>query len=478
MFDQSFSAKNFHNILINENRKGRNLEKKFFEREIFVKYTLKIKDLNKKLKKNLNTFKNQDTKSRNPNNELYERYKQLLRYNKKKLKREKEECLLNLLGEISINVQQPYFKFSLVTKTFNGKPIYTVDGNPETYFAMKQLQYNFHKLYGVKQANRFEIVNQVKNLLNDKFPKYIIRTDIKSFYENIPNAKIIEQLNADNLLSPKSKKFIKQILREYEKVANVPRGQGIPRGIGISAYLSEYYMRRLDEKIINIQNVSYYARYVDDILIIFTPKYSYDTINYLNSIKEIVEIKYLLTLNKRKTEEINLIKGENSILVNGNNKPTPHRLNYLGYSFELNNNSKKKKIPEIEVYLTPDKIKRYKNKIKNSFDIYSRYKDTNKAYRHLKNRIKFLTGNTRLINNKSNILVGIYFSNTLLTKPETLKSLDKYLYWYIKRYVKKASHKNALLHYSFFYGFTEKETRFHIFDKNQFRQIIKAWKMS
>jgi len=475
MFDQSFSAKNFYNILLIENRKGRNLEKEFFEQEIFIKYTLRIRDINKKLKKNLVTFINQDQKSRKPSNEVYERYKSSLGYYKKKLKFEKEERLLDLLNEVSINIQQPYFKFSLTTKLFNGKRIYTVDNNVETYFAMKQLQYNFHKLYGVKQANRFEIVNQVKNLLNDRFPKYIIKTDIKGFYENIPNSEIIEKLNSDNLLSPKSKKFIKQILRNYEKLALVPKGQGIPRGIGISAYLSEYYMRRLDKQLIDLEDVVYYSRYVDDILIIFTPKYDYTITNYFERVKEIVEIKYHLALNNRKTDRINLIKKQNTIQINDNSKSSPQRLNYLGYSFELLNNSKKQNIPDIEIYLTQDKINRYKTKIKNSLDIYNRYKDKNKAYRHLKNRVKFLTGNTRLINNKSNVLVGIYFSNTLLTKPDTLKILDKYLIWYIKRNVKKTSHKEALLKYSFFEGFTEKENRFYTFDKYQLRQIVKIW---
>ncbi len=475
MFDQSFSAKNFYNILLIENRKGSNLEKEFFEQEIFIKYTLRIRDINKKLKKNLVTFINQDLKSRKPSNEIYERYKSLLQYSKKKLKEEKEERLLDLLAAISINIQKTYFKFSLSTKLFNGKTIYTVDDNAETYFAMKQLQYNFHKLYGVKQANRFQIVNQVKNLLNDKFPKYIIKTDIKGFYESIPNSTIIEKLNGDNLLSPKSKKFIKQILRDYEKLALVPKGQGIPRGIGISAYLSEYYMRKIDKRITDLEDVTYYARYVDDILIIFTPKYEYAATDYFNSVKEIVEEKYLLLLNKRKTDKINLVNKQDTIQINGIDKPSPQTLNYLGYSFELRNNSKKQNIPNLEIYLTQDKIDKYKTKIKNSFDVYNRYKDKNKAYRHLKNRIKFLTGNTRLMNNKSNVLVGIYFSNTLLTKPETLKSLDKYLIWYITRNISKTSHKAALLKYSFFKGFTEKESRFYKFDKYQLRQIVKIW---
>ena len=77
MFDQSFSAKNFYNILLVENRKGNNREKEFFEENIYKKYTLKIRDINNILKKNLNTFKNQYGK--NPSNNTFKRYKRFLR---------------------------------------------------------------------------------------------------------------------------------------------------------------------------------------------------------------------------------------------------------------------------------------------------------------------------------------------------------------------------------------------------------------
>ncbi len=473
MFDQSFSAKNFYKILIRENRKGLNLEKLFFEKDIYIEYTLKIKELNKKLRTGHKTFKSQDHKSRKPSKELYARYKKIIRFYKQKLKQEKEERLLLLLEKISINVQKPYFKFKLITNTHKNKTIYSIDNSPESFFVMKQLQYNFQKLYGIKQANRFEIVNQVKCILNDKFPKYIVRTDIREFYESIPTFKIIGHLNSDNLLSPKSKKIIKQILKEYETISGLAKGIGIPRGIGISAYLAEYYMRRIDSKLSRLIDTTYYARYVDDIIIIFTPKNSYQIHNYKDNIKGIIEKEHFLKLHPRKTEEINLIYQEDEIMINGTKQSTPHYLNYLGYSYKLINKKKKQNIPNIEIFLTPNKILRYKDKIKESFIDYEKYKDKNKGYRHLKNRIKFLTGNMRLLNNKNNVLVGIYYSNMLLTNSNSLVVLDKYLHWYIRRKVKTNSHKSKLLNYSFKTGFDEKI--FYHFNNNQFKQITRVW---
>jgi len=367
MLDQSFSAKNFHTILVDENRKGNNLEKEFFEQEIFNAFTKKIRDLNKKLKVNINTFINKDIKGRKPSKELFKRYKKYLRSIKQKLKKEKEKKTLELLEIVSKKVQENTFKFDLDTKIFKGKTIYMVRNTPETYFTMKQLQYNFHKLYGVKQSNRFEIVNQVKCLLDDKFPKFIIRTDIKGFYENIDNRIILDKLNEDNLLSPTSKKFVKQILRDYEVISGNPKGKGIPRGIGISAYLAEYYMRRIDRKIKELHGLTYYARYVDDMIIIFTPTYEHEPINYYEKLKVIIDSEQGISLNAKKTEKINLVLKEEKT-------SPPYSLDFLGYKYVFQNKPKKQHIESIKIYLTDNKIRRYKDKIKLAFEAYVKYK--------------------------------------------------------------------------------------------------------
>ena len=77
-------------------------------------------------------------------------------------------------------------------------------------------------------------------------------------------------INDNQLLSPKSKTLIKSLLYSYNEITNQlglakEERRGIPRGAGISAYLAELFMREIDNKIKRANNVSYYARYVDDI---------------------------------------------------------------------------------------------------------------------------------------------------------------------------------------------------------------------
>ena len=130
--------------------------------------------------------------------------------------------------------------------TWIQKPVYKVPNNAHTYFAIKQLQQNIKNLYKVKQDNRNNIISQLKSVLTNHFPKYVIRTDIKDFYESISRKKILQKIDQDSLLTLSSRKIIHMILEQYENISR--NHNGIPRGIGISAYLAELYMRDFDRK--------------------------------------------------------------------------------------------------------------------------------------------------------------------------------------------------------------------------------------
>ena len=66
-----------------------------------------------------------------------------------------------------------------------------------------------------------------------------------------------------------SKKDLKIRGHKMDIISTFP---GVPRGIGISAYLSELFMRNVDNQIQELDDLIYYARYVDDIIAIFVPQ--------------------------------------------------------------------------------------------------------------------------------------------------------------------------------------------------------------
>jgi len=443
MLDQSFSAENFRAILDLENRKGVHLEDKLSMTSI-RRINEKIKECNQGIreKKKVNDFSSVN----------------LLKEEKKKLREKKEVDLSEELEKISNIVSSKTFSVEMVKcKGPDGKYIYKVPRKPDQYFALKQVQRNISKLFNVKQENRSKIVDQVKLLLGDQFPKFIIRTDIKGFYESVPHESLLKIINDNNLLTPFSRKILRNILTSY-KVLSGARG-GVPRGIGVSAYLAELFMRDIDNEIRNARGVCYYARYVDDIIIIYTPESSPDDYNrnYLQEIKGVIEDKYKLKLNMSKTVSIDLRREKSSKV-----------LEYLGYKFKFGD------LPLVTL-LSDNKVVRYKIKLKLAFDDYINYGKVNEkdARRLLVNRVRFLCTNTKLRNNKKNILVGIYYSNSQLSDISDLEKIDMSLASHIAGKIKSIHLQDRLKKYGFKKGFVDKV--FSPFKPNELNEVKKVW---
>jgi hypothetical protein len=444
MADQSFSSENFRKILDIENRKGVYLEGQFFP---------EVKSIAEKIKRCRAKIR-EKKKDRINNEEEIKR----LNDEKKNLENEKEKRLAEKLQETSEIITKPNYKIEFKkVDTPDIKSIYIIDRSAaKHYFALKQIQQNLSKLYDVKQANRTEIIKQVKFLLNDRFPKYVLRTDVKDFYETIPNLKILRKIERDNLLSPLSKKILRKILNEYKNKSG--NEVGIPRGVGVSAYLAELYMRKFDDEIHKLNGVIYYARYVDDIIIIFTPKPNCQNINYKKVIKDIIEKKYNLIMNEDKTFVFDLRDRNKS-----------HQMNFLGYKITFGKE-------KIKIELTEEKFEKYKDRITLAFKHYKNLSKVNekKARKILIRRIRFLTGNTKLLNNKRNILTGIYYSNDQLTEHDYLNKLDDFFRNKINTQISFTQLKLRLKKYSFLEGYKTK--RFSPFNAKELFEIMKIWK--
>ena len=376
---------------------------------------------------------------------------------KKELRKQKDIALETKLEEVSQNVAAKSFRIELKkVDILGGKTLYTTPNTPEYFFSLRQIQRNIACLFGVKQANRYAIVEQVISLLGDQFPKVIIRTDIKDFYESIQHEPLLQRIHKDNLLTPFSRKILTGVLNSYK--AKSGSDKGIPRGIGVSAYLAELYMCGIDNDIQDLRGVTYYARYVDDIIIIFTPSPTEGSRDYLKEVKDIAEKKHKVRLNSAKTQSIDLRSHGRS-----------YNFDYLGYTIQFGAGA-------VKTQLTRNKIDKYRERIKVAFDHYLNLSqiDEKAARRILVKRIRFLTGNTRLRNNKKNILVGVYYSNKHLTELSQLNALDKYLNYQISRKITHAHLKDRLKKYSYRIGYEEK--RFSPFTSGELSEIMKIWK--
>jgi len=461
--NQSFNTENFLKIFYNENRKGNYLEKNFTQFHEAKTISEQILDINSQFKE-----KKKELLGSTITKEEYELFKIEKNTEKEILQKQKHDKIEILLNEITEKISKHEYSLEINDDLeIDGKTVYTVDKtSPETFFILKKLQSNIQHTFKVKQSDRNEIIHQVKNLLDNSFPKYVLRTDIKSFFESIPHDKLLKKIKKNPILNPQSKKIINKILREYKSKTSLDKG--VPRGIGISAYLSELYMRDIDNKIKQLPSVTYYARYVDDIIIIFTPNTKYDNLTYIDKIKNIISYESL-EINETKTKEFDLVTAK-----------TTENFDFLGYKITFNNINQ-----PIEVNLTTKKINKYKAKIDKSFELYNSESkhDEKKARKILVKRLRYLTENTRLLNVKKEILIGIYFSNIMLTKTNSLNGLDRYLEYKINTIL--APHpalvhinidrlKNRLKKFSFENGFLKQ--RFCKFTTYDFKLILEPWK--
>lgn len=173
---------------------------------------------------------------------------------------------------------------------------------------------------------------------------YVLKMDISKYFYSIDHNKLKELLKKDldeeeyellcTVIDSTNYDYINETIKklketelkrtkvrreEIEKLPYYLKGKGLPIGNMSSQFLSIFYLSRLDHKIIHDYHLKYFVRYMDDILIFSEDK------EYLKIIKEKIEKEleedYLLTVNKKKTNIVNV----------------KHGFSFCGYSFRICN---------------------------------------------------------------------------------------------------------------------------------------------
>lgn len=447
MLDQSFSLKNFRKIYDIDRKNKGTIERDHFPEAYAIRLKINrvkslIKALQLKNKKNKLTYDELQTR-KTKLNEIIEIRKEKYNY----IVDEKIGAMLTI-----INAKGYTLPLSILPYKVKNKDVFSIGNKIEDIFVSKQIQIVLSTLFHTKTNNRDIIISRLSTFTKELSPKYIIRADIESFYESIDHKKLLDILHSSSKLSVAPKRVITQLIRGYKSITGYEKG--LPRGIGISAYLSEIYMSNIDKNMHLIHDVTYYERYVDDMVFIFSPRKKENTLSYLNSVSNILNNSGL-KLNS-KTKEIDL--------YNQSNK----NFEYLGYKFEITSGS-------CSVTIGIDKLIKVRKRIDKSFDDYNKsFKNTpNTSYRLILLRLKFLTGNTQLHNSKSKAFVGVYFSNRFITKTSDLASLDHYLINKLNS-INDQKLKNRISKLSFKKGFEEKV--FRNFTVEELGVLSNGWK--
>ncbi|HHY78625.1 MAG TPA: hypothetical protein GX498_09035 [Clostridiales bacterium] len=285
---------------------------------------------------------------------------------------------------------------------------------------IEYLKDSIKKKYKLKMQNRDTIIKNIINLLSEQIEYFVIKLDINKFFSSIPQKELLDKIERKSLLNSIEYALVHNLL---SKVSS-----GLPEGLSISNYLSELYLENFDFILRRIHpRVAFYARYVDDIIII---------INGRLSDKEKDDIKLKI---QKVFSSINLVKNESKC------KYTDFKLDkssdtfdYLGYKFQRICEDKKCKL---NIGISDKKLTKIYKKI--NYIFYEYYRDKN--YEKLCDRLLVLASKNKIDKIKSytkkNFSIGFVPYKITYGLPENYKYINDDSFEKIRKFIKRKIYK-------------------------------------
>ena len=294
---------------------------------------------------------------------------------------------------------------------------------------VRKLARNIRRLTRVKQSDRETIIRSIRLLLEEGHDYRVYRLDIRRFYESISCSAVTSALSRDLGFPPASLK----IWNSFDAQLSAQAIDGMPRGIAISATIAEYVMRNFDRQLKMREQVYFYARYVDDIVILTKAKE--DAAMFREEIEKHLPVGLSLNFKKCKTFTFSTAP-----LAKASPFAIEHKFDFLGYQFTVSKpRNPKDSSREVRLDISPAKATRFKTRMTLALRQFSKDLD----FGDFVARINLLAGNYNVYDRSSGHRrnVGIYFNYNLadFATSEALQDLDRF--W--KRLVLAKSGKQA-----------------------------------
>jgi len=193
----------------------------------------------------------------------------------------------------------------------------------ETAILLRRLNENIRRIVRVRQTDRNYVVSRLSQLLGNGLPYVVAKYDIKKFYASIDRDELRKACHKRLSSSGTTRRMLDKYLADLQAAG----ASGIPAGLALNGTLSEVFLLDMDKEISRSEGVHFYARYVDDIVIVAAPHITdFDlTQRILNSLPT----GLMLNLSPNKKDFQLLPKKENK----GSAKT--YTLDYLGYEFTV-----------------------------------------------------------------------------------------------------------------------------------------------
>jgi len=342
---------------------------------------------------------------------------------------------------------------------------------------LRKIDANIKRSIKIPSASRDSIIANIRSLLSEGVAYRVYRLDVKSFYESFSASEIIASISNIPKLSPLTKRMAGEILRHHGNSG----GLGVPRGLALSATLSEIMMLPFDTKIRETAGVFFYSRYVDDIIII-TGGNEVES-KFIEAISESLPTGLYLNNNKTKIQT-----ASKNVLPFKSIQPPPNVLEFefLGYQFtvcEPPKSDDRQPFRVVHLDIADSKVKKIKTRVTRALISYCKNRD----FELLETRLKFLTSNFSVLDadRERKRLAGIFYNYHRVdsNSSRALKELDNYLKklalsgrgtvfddFFCKTTV---AQRRRLLRFSFDRGFREKT--FMHFSRETLKLVQECW---
>lgn len=268
---------------------------------------------------------------------------------------------------------------------------------------------------GLVPSDRDIIVRRLQTIMSEGVPHRVYKYDIRSFFESIDTGSLFQELANVSHIPRSAILVLENYLRELAS-RNIA---GLPRGIQLSATLSEFALKEFDLHLSKLPAVYYHARYVDDIVIVTSCRES--SHDFGQTIKDLLPQGLQLNSSKTRVLDIPVQPKSDGTAILG-------EFDYLGYNFaihETHRSADRTLTRTIDVAIASKKIKRIKSRICLSLIDFMNSGDLGMLERRLQllsgnyNVRNFTTGRTRN--------VGLYCNYRRVNSTARLHELDAYL---------------------------------------------------
>lgn len=303
---------------------------------------------------------------------------------------------------------------TLKRNTLRGKFIYGFTDLAEA-LVIRHITRNIRRVTSVKQDDRAFIVRCIHTLLSEGVPYRVYKFDVSSFYESVDVQAILDRLSQDTAFSGQSVRSLKSFFSRLAAVGIA----GLPRGLAVSATLAEYLMRGFDRHMGSVCGVWYYARFVDDILIITDDREDPTAFRKLVA----AALPPGLQFNEKS-------KDYPLAAFKKNNAPTPEAVfDFLGYRFEVSlaYRNDNRIVRQVRADLALSKVNKLKTRIAKSLLAYR----VDQNFGDLRDRFRMLSSNVIYVDWRTRVCrpSGIRFNYPLVDHRTStaLRELDRFV---------------------------------------------------